>query len=209
MDGTTLTTPNRASAIATIRAEHYALGEVLELFQHVLRDIAADHMAPDFNLLCGALYYIDDFACRCHHPKEEQYLFAAIRRHAPEAGAALSGLQVEHQRDDLFVRDLHRLLVLYQAGAPDGLKRLSASFDIYAAMLFAHMRREEALLDAFAAAVPDDEWQAIAEGFGREDEPIFGPAPQKEFAKLRARITNMLPTKLRSHRSTDHERKAD
>jgi hemerythrin-like domain-containing protein len=195
---------HRAAVIETIRGEHRALGEVLWLFQHLLRDIAADHAQPDFTLLCTALYYIDDFACRCHHPKEEQYLFAAIRRHAPEARTTLTALQSEHQRDDVFVRDLHRLLVLYQAGAPLALKRLIASLDIYAAMLYQHMQREEALLDAFADAVPAEEWRAVAEGFCREDEPLFGPAPQKEFEKLRARIVNMLPTKLR-HRASQSD----
>ena len=194
----------RSSAIQTIKTEHRVLAEVIQLLQHLLRDLATQHAEPDFALLCTALYYIDDFACRCHHPKEDQYLFAAVRRHAPDAAATLIGLQSEHQRDDLFVRDLHRLLVLYQAGAPAALKRLSASLDIYAAMLYEHMRREEALLDAFADTVPDDEWQAIAEGFGREDEPIFGPAPQKEFAKLRARIINMLPSKMRMHSAAGH-----
>src|SRR5688500_10750519 len=172
MDGPSVAATYRAAAIETIKAEHRALGEVLQLFQHLLRDIIAQHVEADYTLLCAALYYIDDFACRCHHPKEDQYLFPAIRRHASEAGTTLSGLQAEHQRDDLFVKDLHRLLVLYQAGAPGALKRLSASFDIYATMLCGHMRREEGLLDAFADAIPQKEWQAIAEGFGREDEPL-------------------------------------
>jgi hemerythrin-like domain-containing protein len=190
-------TDSRAAAIETIRSEHEALGGVMRLFQHLLRDIGAQHTEPDFGLLSAALYYIDEFACRCHHPKEEQYLFAALRRHAPAAAATLNGLQGEHQRDDVFVKDLHRLLVFYQAGAPDALKRLRASVDIYAAMLYEHMRKEEALLDRYAAAIPEDEWRTIADGFGRSDEPLFGPVPQTRFAKLRDRIVNMLPSKMR------------
>lgn len=195
---------DRSRAIETIRAEHRALSSVLEVLRRLLRDITAEHAQPDFALLSAALYYIDDFACRCHHPKEDQYLFAALRRHAPQTGPTLAGLRSEHQRDDVFVRDLHRLLVLYQGGAPDALKRLCASLDIYAAMLYEHMRKEEILMESFAEAIPEDEWRTIAEGFGREDEPLFGPAPQKEFDKLRARIINLLPSKMRLHAVSGH-----
>lgn len=204
MNATDTAATARALATQTIKTEHQILADVVRVFQHLLKDLVAQHAEPDFQLLSLTLYYIDDFACRCHHPKEDQYLFAAVRRHAPEAGTTLTGLHSEHQRDDVFVRDLHRLLVLYQAGAHDALRRLSASLDIYAAMLFAHMRKEEALLEAFADVIPDGEWQAIAEGFGREDEPMFGPAPQKEFAKLRERITSMLPSKMRTHPAAGH-----
>src|SRR5687768_10803598 len=96
MEETPIARTSRSSAIATIKTEHRALGEVLRLAQHLLRNIAAGHADPDFELLCVAFYYIDDFACRCHHPKEEQYLFAAIRRHVPETRNALFGLQSEH-----------------------------------------------------------------------------------------------------------------
>ena len=195
---------HRSQATETIKAEHRALSSVLQVLRHVLHDISAEHAQPDFALLSAALYYIDDFACRCHHPKEDQYLFAAIRRHAPQAGATLASLQGEHQRDDVFVRDLHRLLVLYQGGAPDALRRLRASLDIYTAMLYEHMRKEEVLIETFGDAIPEDEWRTIAEGFGREDEPLFGPAPQKEFAKLRARIINLLPSKMRLHPVSGH-----
>lgn len=197
MNASDRTVTHRSQATETIKAEHRALSGVLQVLRHVLHDISVEHAQPDFTLLSAALYYIDDFACRCHHPKEDQYLFPAIRRHAPQTGATLAGLRSEHQRDDVFVRDLHRLLVLYQGGAPDALKRLCASLDIYAAMLYEHMRKEELLMETYADAVPEDEWRTIAEGFGREDEPLFGPAPQKEFEKLKARITNLLPTKMR------------
>lgn len=199
MDMTGAGATHRAAAIEAIRAEHRSLSEVLELMQHLLKDIAAGHAQPDFPLLCTVLYYIDDFACRCHHPKEEQHLFSSIRRCAPESGTMIAGLRAEHQRDYTYVKDLYCLLVLYQAGAPGALQRLIDLVDMYAAMLREHMRREEALLESYAGFVPEAEWARIDTAFRREDDPMSGPAPRAEFAKLRTRITNMLPAKLRRH----------
>ena len=189
---------DKASALETIKDEHRSMAGVLKLLQRLLSDIAAEHTEVDFGVLALALYYLDDFACRCHHPKEDKYLFAAIRRHLPSALTTLNGLQAEHQRDDHYIRDLHRFLVLYQAGAPDALKHLVASLDIYAAMLYDHMRKEEALFDSIGDSIPQADWRGIAEGFAAEDDPLFGKSPKEEFAKLRHRIVNLLPSKMRS-----------
>lgn len=179
----------RFRAIAVIRAEHRALCDVMELLQRTLREIVDATAKPDFALLSAALYYIDDFACRCHHSKEDQHLFGAIRRHAPQAAATVNALESEHQGDDHFLKDLHRQFVLYQGGAPGALERLSACLAIYATMMYEHMAKEEALLDATAIAVPEIEWHAIAEGFAGDDDPLFGTAPRHEFERLRERIT--------------------
>lgn len=202
-------TAGKHTAVETIKAEHRALADVLVLLQHLLRDIVAGHTEVDFRLLSSALYYLDDFACCCHHPKEERYLFVAIRRYVPHALGTLNGLQAEHHRDDGYVRGLHRLLVLYQAGAPDALIRLSSTLDIYAAMLFDHMRREEALMETVGDAIPAVEWNAIAKGFAAEDDPLFGKSPKQEFAKLRDRIANLLPRKMRLHSGTSKQLRLD
>jgi hemerythrin-like domain-containing protein len=188
---------DKASALETIKEEHRSIAGVLKLLQRLLEDIAVEHTEVDFGLLAAALYYLDDFASRCHHPKEDNYLFVAIRQHLPNALTTLNGLQAEHQRDDHYIRELHRLLVLYQAGAPEALKRLIGSLDIYAAMLYDHMRKEEMLFDTIGDSIPQTQWRDIAERFAADDDPLFGKSPKEEFAKLRHRIVNLLPRKMR------------
>lgn len=51
---------------------------VLEVLQRLVGDIAEQRSERDFALLAAALYYIDDFPERCHHPKEDKYLFKAF-----------------------------------------------------------------------------------------------------------------------------------
>jgi hemerythrin-like domain-containing protein len=198
MDESAAPAAARDAAIATLRAEHRSIADVMQLLQHLLAEIAAGHMDVDFRLLSSALHYMDDFACCCHHPKEDRHLFVAVRKHAPQLRTTVNGLQAEHQADDHYIRELHRLLVRFQAGAADALERLSSSLDVYAAILYGHMRKEEALLDAVADVLPDAEWRAIADGFAAEDDPLAGGSRKHEFAKLRERITLLLPRKMRS-----------
>ena len=187
----------KAIATDTIRQEHRALGEVIELLQHLLHDIAADHTTPEFHLLSLALYYIDDFQSRLHHPKEEEHLFSAVRRHTRELDHTIAQLRSEHHTDAQTIRELHRLLVMYQAGAPDALRNLCTSLDVYAEMLHEHMRREEALIDDPRAALPEAEWRAIGAAFLADEDPLFGTERRREFALLHHRIVNLLPRKMR------------
>ena len=71
-------------AIATIKMEHRSLGTVLQTLRELLTSVAAGQAAADFGLLSAALYYMNDFPERCHHPKEEEYLFKCLRMRTAE-----------------------------------------------------------------------------------------------------------------------------
>lgn len=184
-------------ALETIRQEHHALGFVMEMLQHLLVDIAKQHAEPDFALLAAALYYIDDFPERCHHPKEDEYLFKAVRQRTGELNAALDALQAEHVRSAQMNAYLQGALVHYQGGAPEGLRRFKDAVDAYAAMLRDHMVKEEQLLAQVRDALTEEDWQKIAAAFEANDDPLFGANPREEFRRLYQRIVSRLPRKMR------------
>ena len=187
----------RRVAIETIRGEHRALAQVLSVLANFLRSVAAGRAEADFQLLSLALQYIGDFPCRLHHPKEDQYLFAAIRRHTHAFDNVIAALEAEHDKDASALLELHRLLVLYQAGAPLALEQFESALRGYSEGLHEHMRKEEALLDDAHLDVPDSEWQTIAQAFAANQDPLFGPERRREFDVLHNRIVNRLPRKMR------------
>lgn len=197
-DTNTVPPDDRQKVIDTITDEHRSLGQVLDLVRKLLDAIAAQHAAPDFELLCAAFYYIDDFPRRCHHPKEDEYLFKAVRRHAPQLSGAVNQLEAEHVVDAQMLRELHSALVCYQAGAAEGLQRLRSHVEVYCAMLRDHMRREEKLLANIGFDFPGPAWHGIAEAFAADEDPLFGAETRREFQRLRERIANRLPSKMRS-----------
>jgi hemerythrin-like domain-containing protein len=185
------------AAIETIKQEHRALSQVVELLRHLLRDITSGYTEPDYQLLAVALYYIDEFPGRLHHAKEDTFLFAALQRHTEQFDPVLSRLDSEHDRDRETIRDMHRLLVLYQAGAAEALVQFRAAVEDYAATLYDHMRSEEGLLAACREHLTDEEWCVIAEAFARDKDPLVGNERRREFALLQHRIVNLLPRKMR------------
>jgi branched-chain amino acid transport system ATP-binding protein len=188
----------REVVTATIKQEHYALGMVLSTLARLLDDIAAGRGEPDFALFAAALYYIDDFPERCHHPKEDEYLFKALRTRTSRHDALLDDLQAEHVRDAQMVGYLHQALTHYQGGAPQGLERFRAAVEAYAAMLSEHMRKEDGLLEQAPADLTEEDWARMAAAFDANDDPLFGKNRRAEFNKLYLRILNLLPGKMRA-----------
>jgi hemerythrin-like domain-containing protein len=183
--------------VKTIEQEHRVLGHVVEVLQHVLRDIAAEHAEADFNLLAAALYYIDDFPERLHHPKEDEHLFAALRARSPEFNAVLDELQGEHVLGAEMVREMHAALVHYLAGAYGSLEAFKLRVDAYASMLREHMRKEESLLARACTSLTESEWRDILAAFEANQDPLLARDVRAEFRKLYRRIQNLLPHKLR------------
>lgn len=187
----------RTAAIAAIEREHQGLAQVIDLLRRLTRDYVAGYAQPDFHLLSLALYYLDVFPGQLHHSREDEYLFPVLRRRSHEWDDALAAVASEHARDRERISDLHRLLVFYQAGAPDSLARFREAIDCYAETLYEHVRREEALLAAASDRLTDEDWRTIAEAFARSEDPLFGSERRREFAMLYHRIMNLLPRKLR------------
>jgi hemerythrin-like domain-containing protein len=187
----------REAATATIRSEHYTLGMVLEALQRLLADVAAQHAEPEFALFSAALCYLSDFPERCHHPKEDEYLFDALRRRTTDFDALLDELQAEHIRGAQMLEQLQCALVHYQGGAPDGLRQFRAGVDAYSAMEAEHMRKEEALLMQAHDRLAEEAWSRIAAAFAANDDPLSGSGHREEYRKLYLRILNLLPRRLK------------
>ena len=190
---------NRDRAVAVIQAEHRALGTVVAALQRLLSDVRHGVTQPDCRLLATMLYYIESFPERLHHPKEDQYLFKALRARTREGSTVIDELQGEHIRSAQMMAYLAQTLVRYQGGAPDGLDAFTAAVDAYAALLGDHMRKEEGpILSLADAHLTESDWAAIADAFAENRDPIFGEDADQEMRRLRRRIASLVPRKLQS-----------
>jgi hemerythrin-like domain-containing protein len=190
---------SRDRAVAVIQAEHRALGTVVAALQRVLSDVQQERIEPDGRLLAAMLYYIESFPERQHHPKEDDYLFKALRARTREGSTLLDELQGEHVRSGQMMAYLAQTLVRYQGGAPDGLVTFAAAVDAYAALLGDHMRKEESIILPLADAhLTESNWAAIAAAFTENRDPLFGEEASQEMRRLRRRIANLVPRKLQS-----------
>jgi len=81
------------AAVAVITQEHRSITAVIGALQYLARDVAGG-AEPDYEVLTVILDYIETFPNRLHHPKEDRYLFSALRRPSTSwrrsIGAAMS-----------------------------------------------------------------------------------------------------------------------
>ena len=188
----------RDSALAIIREEHRMLRSVMHALEQVVQEMLTRHADADHALIACMLYYIDDFPERCHHPKEDEYLFRLLRERTSSADALLDELQAQHVRSAQMMAYLQRSFVHYLGGAPDGLRHFSDAVVSYAAFLSDHMEQEEGrVLPLAEQYLLSADWQAIDAAFRFNQDPLGGEQLQQQFARLRQRIANLLPRKLK------------
>lgn len=82
-----------SEALRIIKQEHRNLFRVVYLMEQIMRE----QEEPDRAFLRHIIEYIETFNDRYHHPKEDQFLFKALRAREPAAEAIIEELEAEHE----------------------------------------------------------------------------------------------------------------
>jgi hemerythrin-like domain-containing protein len=181
-------------ALDIIRTEHRALASVLHALQYLARHIRDQGSTPDYGLLRLMVDYIEGFHQRFHHPKEDDYLFAAVRERTRDGDTVLAELEAQHAEGGGWIHNLRDAINRLQASGGKDAVAFAKAVDTYADFHWKHMRIEEDELMPLAQRVltPDD-WKGIDAAFTANDDPMFGKAPREEFAALFKLIVSQAP----------------
>jgi hemerythrin-like domain-containing protein len=184
-------------AIGIIEAEHRSLAAVLHGMLYLVRDIRFAGGEPNFELLGAMVHYIDAFPEHFHHPKEDAYLFEALRRRSPAAAPLLDRLTQEHARGTVRLRELQQALTRCQQGGAAEFPRFAALVASYAAFHWDHMRLEENdLLPQAKMHLSGEDWQAIDAAFLGHTDPMLGAEAGARYDALFRRIVDLAPPPL-------------
>jgi hemerythrin-like domain-containing protein len=187
----------RPEAVNIIKEEHLAVAAVLYCLRFHANQFRYEKQAPDFPLLHAILEYLSSHPDRCHHPKEESVLFAAIARRTREADQLIGQLEGDHQDSYAMVEHLKLELRAFHDGAPLAAINFFNVAEGYAALQHAHMRSEEDVLLPLAERVlTAEDWSEINAGFRKNDNPLFGIRPKQEADRLYRRILELAPAPL-------------
>ncbi len=180
------------NALDIIKGEHRALAAVLTALQAYVNGIAAGRYVPDFELLSAMIEYITELPDKVHHPKEDQYLFVAVRRRSAEAAATLDVLEAEHRNVHNAWSAIAAALADFKNAGVAGAPKFKAAVDRYFDFQWQHMSKEETQIMPLAQRVlaPDD-WTAIDAAFNANDNPWEGPAGK--YKALFTRIVSLAP----------------
>jgi branched-chain amino acid transport system ATP-binding protein len=184
-------------AIDIIRDEHRSFATVLDGLLQVCAEIRGERSRPDFRLIAAMLDYVEAFPEKLHHPKEDAYVYARLRKVLPESAPMLDDLTAEHARGRTMIAELTEALASYRDRKPGAAESFASALKRYADFHWAHMRKEEEIaLPLAAATLTAEDWHAIEAAFASNADPLVGLPATKASRELFRRILSLAPPPL-------------
>ena len=183
-----------AIALNIIKDEHRSIAAVLHGMQELVRRIRERGEKIDPRVFRAMLYYLDTFTERMHHPKEDRYLFAPLRRLGAGPGALIAELEREHAEGDAALRRVEQCLIRYEEGGGKEFPEFAREVDRFVEGYWEHMRKEEDGIFPLAERLfTAADWEAIDKAFEANNDPLAADRNEKDFRKLFSRIVSLAP----------------
>ena len=193
-------------ALQVISNEHRGMWRLTAALEELHGHLGNPEQKPDPELLSLILEYIEQYIERVHQPKEEQFLYRAVRQRTREADALLDEFESEHASSPERVGQLRDLLNHYAHNYPDGAEPFQAALASYTTMMRRHIMKEEGKLFPLARkALLAEDWDEINAAFANNDDPMFGENARAEFRSLLSRIVNYAPAPIGLGLAPDQE----
>jgi hemerythrin-like domain-containing protein len=175
-------------------SEHRSIAAVLHGMLFLVRDKRERGKPLDAKVLRAMLYYLDVFPERVHHPKEEQYLFKAVRSRTSEANAVLDELAREHAAGEDALRRVEQSLLRYEEGGEAEFAQFAEGVERFVAGYRDHMRKEEeVVMGAARRVLSADDWSALQREWALHSDPIAEEAARDDYDRLINRIVELAP----------------
>ncbi|MGA2936990.1 MAG: hemerythrin domain-containing protein [Syntrophobacteraceae bacterium] len=171
--------------IEDLKAEHEGILLMLDILEKMSERIAAGKSVPTDHLK-QVLNFLQGFADKCHHGKEERLLFAAMEEAGvPKEGGPLAVMLSEHGRGRQFTGEMKSLLDSYEKGESGALLVLTTPALQYVNLLRSHIWKENNVLFPMAEkAVPSDKLKLIGEQFDRFEKEEIGQGTHEAFHEV-------------------------
>jgi hemerythrin-like domain-containing protein len=181
-------------ALTIIRDEHRTISAILHGMEYLVRKIRAQKKKVDPRVFHAMLYYLDTFSERAHHPKEDRFLFSALRRCGAGAEALITELEKEHAGGEDALRRLAQVLNRYEEGGDKEFPGFEHAVERFVGSYREHMRKEEELLFPVALELlTEADWAAIDRAFETNRDLLAASRDTRNFDKLFERIVELAP----------------
>ena len=161
--------------IEDLKAEHEGILLMLDILERMSERIVAGKSVP-IDHLKQVLDFLQVFADKCHHGKEERLLFLAMEAAGvPKENGPLAVMLSEHGRGRLFIAEMKNLVISYEKGESGALLVFTTPALQYVNLLRTHIWKENNVLFPMAEkAVPADKLKLIGEQFERFEKEEIG-----------------------------------
>ena len=183
-----------AKTLNIIRDEHRSIGAILHGMEYLVDRVRTRKAKIDPRVFSAMIYYLDTFSERMHHPKEDRYLFKAMRSRGGEAAAVVADLEKEHAAGGEALKRLEQSLVRYEEGGDKEFPAFAEAVAKFVREYRDHMQKEESVVFPLAQRILSTaDWQAIDRAFEENRDPLAAQRDSRDFEKLFDRIVNLAP----------------
>lgn len=167
-------------ATQDLRKEHDAILYVLQILDQMMQSDSND-FATSLRYYGEVVYFLKIFADKCHHGKEEKYLFKElVKKGIPTDGGPVGVMLQEHAQGREYIAQMSRS---FDEKNIEGFNNAAV---LYRDLLRQHIEKENNVIFMMADKVIDDQEQNLLfEQFEQHEENVIG---QGVHEKLHAMI---------------------
>ena len=164
--------------------EHRIIERVLDAVEHQVLELGSGPFPKAF--FEQALDFFANFADRCHHGKEEQRLFPALKeRGIPERGGPIGVMLHEHCQGRAHLEAVRANLAAAAEGDAKALGVVRREAMSYVILLRQHIQKEDHILFAMARVVrTQGDVERLQREFACVEEHHIGPGVHEHYERL-------------------------
>lgn len=177
-----------------IRDEHRSIYAVLDGLRYLARHSLSGEATVDPKVFRAMLHYLETYAERLHHPKEDRFLFAAMRQFGPQTEAVIAGLERDHTGGERALRDLDHCLARCELAGEKRFAAFANAVEEFVRDYLLHMKKEEEEVFPLALKLltPGD-WATIDRAYGEHHDPFIAAQEKRDLAEILDRIVRLAP----------------
>ena len=177
-----------------IRGEHRSIRAVLDGLRYLAQTALTGKSRIDSRVFRAMLNYLETYAERLHHPKEDRYLFAAMRQYGPKVDAVIAGLERDHAGGERALRDLDHCLARCEETGEKRYTSFANAVEDFAQGYLQHMKREEEEVFPLALELltPGD-WETIDRAFEENRDPLASIHELRDLREILEHIVQLAP----------------
>ena len=171
-------------AIDELLHEHRAVETMLEVLDSLCGKLGGGGK-KELNDLKNILEFLEVFVDQCHHTKEEEQLFPALRESGRRKWSAeIDELLAEHEKGRNLIRELKGSLGSAPGGRDATRSAATAKAREYIALLNEHIENEEKLFQAADKLLSQSRQQELKTRFDKIEAERIGPGRHEQFHRL-------------------------
>lgn len=180
-------------ALHIIGEEHQSLAAILHAIRFMLKEVSAGKLEADLKLFQAMVHYLDAYAEKRHHPKED-LLFHQLPQRTAEGAEALAKLGLQHAAAPQRMAALEQVLANYVADN-SRFDEFARAFDAYAEFYREHMMLEEDIvLPLLRSHLTAEDWTELDAAFRAEMSAKSGKdGKEEDFSALFSRLVECAP----------------